>query len=454
MYQNLLFGVKRRILTEVEGAFQNHPVFSPKVEVKNKFPYNERVQYGVILRNTAASQIRMSADNYMADITSHVRLIRVKGCPGTSIEWVKENEPYITNWYEEDLTLRIDPTQRQYITAFPMLNGAGNTNYADSAMQIRVIKNGLEIYAESVDGENKRVILSQAPQLGDTLKICYYRRVLADPGVYQVSFLSDDQFEVRAMYEIDGEVLVGKTTGTESTLTLQRFPLSEKSEQIYLDYENRVVREDPKILLVRGVDYSIDYTTGEVTFLLPLPENYILKASYYTALTNPWGPYTFKPYHEIHEAIPGVVICMGRRAVLGDLQAINVSRLREPQARIYGGHWNMSLSLGVIAKDSIQMEEMVDQIVNWLWAVRKNQMEYEGVTLTRVEPTGESEETFIESTGDLYFESSVDIDLMSEWQKFSPYPYALRLFNISLFGMEPDTRTVIKLPTVGYETVS
>jgi hypothetical protein len=145
---------------------------------------------------------------------------------------------------------------------------------------------------------------------------------------------------------------------------------------------------------------------------------------------------------------------MGRRAVLGDLQGINVSKFREPQARIYGGHWNMSLSFGVIAKDSIQMEEMVDQIVNWLWGVRKNQMEYEGITLTRVEPTGESEETFIESTGDLYFESSVDVDLMSEWQKFTPYPYALRLFNITLFGMEPDTRTVIKLPTIGYETVS
>lgn len=453
MYQNLLFGVKRRILTEVEGAFHNHPVFSPKVEVKNKFPYNERVQYGVILRNTAASQIRMSADNYMADITSHVRLIRVKTYPGTSIEWVKEDEPYITNRYEEDISLRVDPTQRLYTTTYPILNGPGNTNYADSPMQIKVIKNGVEISAESVDGEKREVMLSQAPLLGDTLKIQYYRRVLADPGIYEVSFLSDDQFEVRAMYEIDGEVVVEKTTGTETSITLQRFPLSERSEQIFLDFENRTT-DDPIIPLEKDVDYSINYATGVVTFLLPVPINYILKASYYTALTDPWGPFQFKPYHEVHNAVPGVVICMGRRAVLGDLQAINVSRLREPQARIFGGHWNMAMSLGVIAKDSIQMEEMVDQIVNWLWAVRKNQMEYEGITLNRVEPTGESEETFIESTGDLYFESSVDIDLMSEWQKFIPYPYALRLFNITLFEMEPDTRTVIKLPTVGYETVS
>jgi hypothetical protein len=179
-----------------------------------------------------------------------------------------------------------------------------------------------------------------------------------------------------------------------------------------------------------------------------------MKADYYTALSSQVGPYTFKPYQEVHTAIPGVVICMARRAVLGDLQIVNVTNSREPQARIFGGHWNMSLSLGVISKDSIQMEEMVDQLVNWLWAVRKNRLEFEGITLNRVEPTGETEESFIESTGDLYFESTVDIDVMSEWQKFIPYPYALRLFEVHTFALEPDMRTVIRVPIVGYEKVS
>jgi hypothetical protein len=453
MYQNLLFGVKRRILTEVENAFLNHPVFSPKVEVSNKFPFNERLQIGVVLRNSSASQIRMSADNYMADISSHVRLVKQRNYPGTSIEWVKEDEPNITNWYEEDFTTRVDPTQILYTTAYQMLNGAGNTHYAESPLQIKILKNEVEIRALSVDGENKQVYLDVPPNSGDTLKICYYRRVLADPGMYQVSFLSDTEFVVRVMYQIEDELVIEKTTGLESSETLQRFPMSESSEQFYLDYENRK-DSDPVIYLQRNTEYSLDYVTGIVTFLQPLPANYILKASYYTQISDPWGPFTFKAYQEVHNAIPGVVICMGRRAVADDLQGINVSKFREPQARIYGGHWNMTLSLGVIAKDSIQMEEMVDQIVNWLWAVRKNQLEYEGITLNRVEPTGESEETFIETTGDLYFESTVDVDLMSEWQKFTPYPYALRLFNITLWGMEPDTRTVIKLPTVGYETVS
>jgi hypothetical protein len=449
MYQNMMFGVKRRILNEIEGAFLNHPQFTEKVTVVNKFPQNERVQYGVVLRNTSASQVRMSADNYMADIYSHVRLIKQKDHPGTSIEWVKEDEPAITVREEEDFT--VDPTQRLYTVRYPVLSGPGNTTPADNAGQVRVTINGAVINAEALIGQG--VLLPRAPNVGDVLKMSYYRRAITDPGLYQISFLSDDQFVVSVMYEITGEVLIQNTTGLETTVTLQRAPITPNSERLYFDYLNKD-SNDGTILLLKGTDYSIDDNSGVITFLHPLATGYILKIDYYTKLSEQSTPFSFGPYQEVHNAIPGVVICMGRRAVLGDVQVIGVSQLREPQARIYGGHWNMALSLGVISKDTKQMEEMTDQLVNWLWGVRKNVLEFEGITLNRVEPTGETEEAFIESTGDLYYESAVDIDVMSEWQKFVPYPFKLRLFNIALFSMEPDTRTVIKFPTVGYETVS
>ena len=95
----------------------------------------------------------------------------------------------------------------------------------------------------------------------------------------------------------------------------------------------------------------------------------------------------------------------------------------------------MSLSLGVIAKDTPSMEEMTDLIVNYLWAVRKNQLEYEGITLNSVEATGENEEPFVENTGDNYYESSVDISVQTEWQRFVPYVYKIRHINIDV---EPD----------------
>jgi len=69
-----------------------------------------------------------------------------------------------------------------------------------------------------------------------------------------------------------------------------------------------------------------------------------------------------------------------------------------------------------------------------------------------VEPTGETEETFIEGTGDLYYESSVDISVMTEWQRFVPYLITIRDIFVN-FILEPDVREVIKYPTEGYERV-
>jgi len=453
MYQNLLFGVKRRILSEVEGAFLNHPQFSEKVEVKNKFPYEERIQYGVVLRNTSASAIRMSADNYMADIQSHVRLAKEKTSVNTSIEWAKENEGSVTNWYVDDLTIQVDPTQRLFNTTYQMVSGPGNTDYADNPGQVIVKINNQEVIPDSLDGKNKKFILTRAPMSGDTVTISYYRRVLAEPGIYQAIFNSETDFSIFPTYQIIDETLVTLTTGLETSVTLQRAPIGPDSEDIFLNFRNQQPKDIP-IRLEPGVNYSIDNTTGVVTFLYPLPADYKLTANYHTEVQPATGPFTFKPYQEVHNAIPGVVICMGRRAVKDDKQLVFVSQSQEPQAKVYGGHWDMSLSLGVISKDPIQMEEMTDQLVNWLWGVRKNSLEFEGITLNRVEPTGETEEAFIESTGDLYYESTVDISVMSEWQKFVPYIYAIRAFDIRLKMFEPYTNTVIKVPTIGYERVS
>jgi hypothetical protein len=451
MYQNLMYGVKRRILSEVEDAFEDHPQFSGKIRVVNKFPYEERISIGVVLRNTAGSYIRMSADNYMADIYSHIRLAKTLNAKSTSIEWVKENEDNMTRWYVDNVT--VDPTQRLYYTTYQMVSGPGNTEFVDNFGQIQVKINGVEVFPEEVNGEEKSVLLRVVPNAGDTLTIGYYRRILAAPGIYQAIFNSETDFSIYPTYEITDEVLVERTTGLETTVTLQQHPIGLNSENIFLNFLNVPLGQNA-ILLNRNTDYTVETTSGVVTFLSPVSAGYKMTADYYTEVKPEQGPYTFKPYQEVHNAVPGVVICMGRRAVTDDKQLVIVSKFQEPQARIYGGHWEMSLSLAVISKDPIQMEEMTDQIVNYLWAVRKNQLEFEGITLNRVEPTGESEESYVESTGDLYYETSIDINVMTEWQKFVPYIYKIRAFDLHLTAFEPYMFQVIKAPTIGYEKVS
>jgi hypothetical protein len=121
------------------------------------------------------------------------------------------------------------------------------------------------------------------------------------------------------------------------------------------------------------------------------------------------------------------------------------------QAKIYGGHWEMSLDLAVIAKDPMQMEQMADHLISYLWSERKNVLEYEGIALSSVEPTGESEEVHVETTGDLYYESSILINLQSEWQKFVPYNPIYRLRDIVL---TVDLRPVIRGPIMNFERLT
>lgn len=448
MYENLLKAMKRRLMDETELAFENHHAFSGKVKVYNKFPYQERVQYGVIVRNASASQIRLSPDNFMSDLFSHVRMARQGNYPGNSIEWVRENAFHVTEETTEDVTLQLGATQRQFYTTKQILAGPGNTHYADSPGQITVKVNGIVQYAQIVDGEDKRVLLVRVPGDGIPVEITYYSRKIVDPANFIVEFTEDKKFILHPFFVIEDELVIERTTGTETTASLDHTDVDVNSDLIYQAHT-----DGKKIVaLDRGSDYTIDYLTGIITFLTPLEKNYSIYAIYtYLNPSYPTGPFTFKEFQEIHTAIPGIIISIGRRSMKGDRQTIQVSKFREQQAKIYGGHWEMSLELAVISKDPMQMEQMTDHLVTFLWGIRKNTLEWEGITLNSVEPTGETEETHIDTTGDLYYESTVSVNVQTEWQYFKPY---LPLYRIKNIYVVPDGRPVLKSPIVGYEKLT
>jgi hypothetical protein len=353
-------------------------------------------------------------------------------------------------------------------TAHQILSGPGNTKYADNIGQVEITLDGAQELPEYINGEKSVVMLRNSPAVGATVLISYYYRRIVPPGIYVIDFTTNDEFLVAPIYIVDRELVIENTTGTEVTVALANQNIYPGSDQLRLKY----TRSNVPIPMVRGTDYSIDDTTGVITFLLPLPTGYQVLADYRwqpTDYVN--GPFTIKTYQENHTVLPGVVLAVGRRAQAGDRQAIIVSQFREQQARIYGGHWTMSLELAVIAKDPIQMEEMTDQVVNWLWAIRKNTLEYEGITLNMVEPSGETEETYIEATGDMYYESSVSIGLQSEWQAFVPYLYEIKdiipdikinpgskTYQVSkdykMSVLATNTQPVIKYPTRGFERLA
>jgi hypothetical protein len=463
--------MKKRLLDETVEAFNQHPAFTEKVKVYHKFPYEERIQYGVLLRSTSASQIRMSADNYLANLYSHVRLAKDRTYPGLSIEWVRENSIRISQQIEEDLSGQTDPTQRRLYTTYQIVKGFGDTRYANNIGEVQITINDVPTLPEYVNGEKRIVMLKSAPASGDIIKISYYYRTLDQPGVYVVDFTEDNQFVVAPVYIINSQVLIENTTGTETTADFGHTLIYPASEDIYLQSQNGGV----PVLLIRDTDYSVDYATGLITLLNPLQSNFELMADYRYQPGDSRGPFEFKPYQEVHDAIPGAVISIGRRAKKGDRQVIVLTKFREMQAQIYGGHWTMSLSLAVIAKDPVQMEEMTDHLVDYLWGQRKNVLEFEGITLNSVEPTGEMEEVYVDNTGDNYYESTVDINVQTEWQTFVPYllnirhifvypkqfwvdgevkNYDVGLQNEMVFEpLTPDMNTVLHYGATSYERV-
>jgi hypothetical protein len=463
MYQNLFYAVKNRILDEIQLAFADHPAFSDKVRVYNKFPYTERVQFGVILRNTSASMLRLSPDNFMSDLFSLVRLsLQNTTLPGSTnntgsgIEWVRENQGFITQYITEDVSSQLNSTQRQFKAANPILAGPGEIQYADSPAQAQVTVNGAPVMAESLDGKTQLVLLESAPLDGSSVLISYHIRRIVPAGIYTINFTQDAdevnripaQFTITPLYVINKEPFIERTTGSETNIGLLNQNVEPNSEELIFSYTNGTFID----FLTKGVDYSINYNTGVITFLHPLQPNYSILANYrYVPTGFNSGPFDFKIYQEKHDVLPGVIISIGRRAKKGEQQIIEVTQFREQQARIYGGHWEMTFELGVIAKDPIQMAEMTDQVVSFLWGTRKNILEFEGITLNSVEPTGETEEVHIETTGDLYYESSVSINVQTEWQNFVPYDIRVRLKNIELSA---DLRPVMKGPLVGFERLT
>lgn len=92
MKSYLTSAAKRRIIREVQQILREHPRYSADSEnVQNKFSFKERPRRGVIVNSTSADRVRLAADNFVGRLTSFVMLAPWENCPGTTIEWVREN---------------------------------------------------------------------------------------------------------------------------------------------------------------------------------------------------------------------------------------------------------------------------------------------------------------------------------------------------------------------------
>lgn len=346
MYYNLVHALKRRVILELQDSFSTHPVFRKIVPfIQNRFSFEERPQYGIVVKGSSANKVALSGDNYMGVVQSHVMLAYV----GQAV--------YPLEWVREDL--------------------------------VAVRKNG--------------------------------DRMPSPPGVYYIEILTAPTlpgemgtFAMDPLYTVTDEPVLYFVSGVERQAQLQNIPV----RQTIRLWENR------NYLLIEGTDYTVDYDTGTITLIASFGKGSTLSADYRYAGTS-IGPVPFAWNSADMTTIPGVVLAFGKRAEAGQKVAVVIYGDRVDAAKAFGGKFEVSFDLDVIARDSIQVEEIVDLAVMYMWAQKKSSLEFEGIEIMDVSIGGEAEEVADETGENFFYQASLSLQLRADWEMHVPLPLTI-----------------------------
>jgi hypothetical protein len=329
----LTAAVQRRFIQELRSYWATHPRYPDLIDnIQGKYSFEQRPQYGIIVKVGSANKVQLSANNFVGTVQSYVALARIPGYPGTSCEWVREDSLAI------------------------QANGG---------------------------------------------------RFPVPAGIYYCEMTEDDQFYVDPLLEVRNERL---TMSTASEGVLQQVPY-EKSL--------RLIEVPGGRLYVEGTDYTIGGDGVTVYLRTPLPNGVALRAEYrYAGETT--GPWEAKALYGYNKAIPGCVLVFGRRAKKGDRFAVVVGDTREDAYQEYGGRWDLTLDIDIVARDVYAQREIADLTTMFLWTVLRPSVIDEGIDVTEISMGGESEEVFDENADDYFYNSSISMTVQTDWFSFVP----------------------------------
>ena len=442
----LLQNIKRRLFDELTDTLQQHSGYRDKVKAYHKFPYKERPMMGVVIKNVSASRQRLSSDDYATTMLSHVALANAETKEGRILKWVWEDEVHLTGYQKnEDVSSQLSGdtsfgTNRVFrLSRKSIVAGPFNTKIADNFAQVDVTVNGNRVFPEFIDGKKGIVILEQAPALGSTVLISYYYNNLTPPGRYYMEVVSKTQYVIDPLYVVKDEEVIIKTTGTETTAQLENHDLLPGFDVLYTKryaYSN-------KTFLANGVDYTVN-ATGLITFINHLPVGVTLYANY-RWIGQELGPFDFptEDYQYVNNVLPGVVLAFSSEKIIGDKNIIIVYPTREVSSKVYSGHWNMSVEIDVFVRDTQQLPELTDHIINDMWSRKRLALINEGITMESIDSAGESEEVYDENTGDMYYHNSVPMTLITEWKRFVPYLTEIMDFTMDINLRQPTKEYVV-----------
>lgn len=255
----------------------------------------------------------------------------------------------------------------------------------------------------------------------EDLKVVQKQGMPTLPGVYYLEVLTAPTnpgelgyFAVDPLLTASDRPVLMFQTGIEREAQLEQIPVRNTLRL----WENR------NYLLKEGSDYTIDYETGAIQLRATFGPNSTLSADFRYAGTS-LGPIPFIWNSADMTTLPGVVLAFGKRAQVGDKVAIVVYEDRVDAAEAYGGKFEVGFDFDVIARDPMQMEEISDLAMMFLWAQKKSLLEFEGIEIVDVSMGGESEDVADEVENYHFYTSSLSVQLRADWEMHVPIPLTI-----------------------------
>lgn len=429
MYYYLSREVKRRVVNELKEIFNEYPGLS-KFKVSDKFPYDERPQYGVVVKNVSGSPIPLAADNFIGTVVSHCFAAALKGKKSLVFDWVKEDTANITKFEIEDVSSQVDGTNKIFDISYLPTSGDGNLDGAVSPRQVKARINGVPASVTFID--EKKVTLASTPPMGSQVTIEYYRRNLVAAGLYYFEVIEPTKIMVDTLLNFD-RTIIQEAEGTEVSFQLPFYPIFPNTLEII---------ENNRTVLAQGKHYSVDLNTGVITWLVNPDDtngSTLIKGSsyrvYYRYQSASLGPFDIQKMTEL-PVLPGVVIALSNWIEVGDKQVIIVTDKREDAAHEYGGHFETSITLDIYSRDPIQREIIADLLAVKIYGHLKPIFDGQGLMITTVSLNGESEDLYDENTDTVYYMAGIDITFNTDWRFYAPLLPKIKFLDVDVEVVE------------------
>lgn len=186
------------MIRELQEAFRSHPVYE-KITITNKYQLDEKTKYGLIVKNSNAEQLKLSADNFLGTVYSRVALANLAG---NAIEWVREDSANLLREAMDDVSDQADgentlfELQHQHIMGVEKLSSSIVEISASDVEAVSVFVDGVRVRVLEINPAEGLVKLATPPEEGALVKIGYYWLNIAPVGAYGVEIVSPNTFMV------------------------------------------------------------------------------------------------------------------------------------------------------------------------------------------------------------------------------------------------------------------